>query len=301
MGINVLTRLREGAVPSVGDYGSPVRFGAEGHAMVRALLGQDSPAFITRLGASELRALTYAQRWRRLGMPYPRMVRREMRINAGFFPTTDAALDRFATEFGGALTEATLVGVWFNPNEHRIIRRYCPHAALVELGCLEPMRFAEPWSACFAGKTVLIVHPFAHSIERQYAKRRLLFADPEVLPDFELRTLPAVQSIAGNTGGYLSWFDALAAMQEQVAMIDFDVAVIGAGAYGLPLGAFVRGIGRTAIHLGAATQILFGIIGRRWETEYRDTLGHLINPHWVRPLPEEVPPHAELVEGGAYW
>lgn len=225
-----------------------------------------------------------------------------MRINAGFFPATDTQLDRFATVFLDAVRHTDVMAIWYNPNEHRIIERYCPEASLIELGCLEAMRFEEPWSEALAGRTVLVVHPFARSIAAQYRNnRRLLFANPLVLPDFELKTLRAVQTIAGNTDGFSDWFTALEHMKNRIAEEQFDVAIIGAGAYGLPLAAFVKSLGQQAIHMGGATQILFGVKGRRWETEYRESLGTLINKHWVRPLPEETPEHANLVEGGSYW
>jgi hypothetical protein len=164
------------------------------------------------------------------------------------------------------------------------------------------MRFQEPWSGALAGKVVLVIHPFARSIDSQYrVSRHRLFADPNVLPEFELKTIRAVQTIAGNTAGFASWFDALDHMRDQIANERFDVAIVGAGAYGLPLGAFVKSLGKQAIHLGGATQVLFGITGHRWETEYRTSIGAMINEHWVRPLPEETPESASTVENGCYW
>ena len=53
----------------------------------------------------------------------------------------------------------------------------------------------------------------------------------------------------------------------EISEIDFEIAIIGAGAYGLPLGAFIKKIGRQAIHLGGATQILFGVRRARWEVD----------------------------------
>ena len=50
--------------------------------------------------------------------------------------------------------------------------------------------------------------------------------------------------------------------------IDFDVAIIGCGAYGFPLAAKLKQAGKQAIHLAGATQLLFGIKGKRWE-EYQ--------------------------------
>ena len=77
------------------------------------------------------------------------------------------------------------------------------------------------------------------------------------------------------------------------------MAIIGAGAYGLPLAAHVKRLGKKAVHLGGATQILFGIRGKRWDE--MPFFQKLYNEHWVRPLPSEVPKDYQRVEGGCYW
>jgi len=143
------------------------------------------------------------------------------------------------------------------------------------------------------------VHPFEESIRRQYARNKDLFADPRMLPDFNLKTLKAVQSLGGNGSGFSSWFDALDFMCERIQRTDFDVALIAAGAYGLPLAAFVKRIGRKAVHLAGACQLFFGIKGRRWDD--RPFYRKLYNEHWTRPLEQETPAVYSSVEAGAYW
>jgi hypothetical protein len=144
-----------------------------------------------------------------------------------------------------------------------------------------------------------VVHPFEETIKKQYAKRQVLFKDPRILPNFELRTVKAVQSIAGNKPRFANWFDALESMCKKISDTDFDVAIIGAGAYGLPLASFVKSLGAKAVHLGGATQILFGIRGKRWDA--RPFFTSLYNENWVRPLPAEVPENFQVVESGCYW
>ena len=153
------------------------------------------------------------------------------------------------------------------------------------------------WTSALAGKRVLVVHPFAKSIERQYGENRArLFADPGLLPEFKsLCTVEAVQTIAGNTAGFNSWFDALEHMEAEIAAKDFDVALIGCGAYGFPLAAFVKGLGRQAVHLGGVLQIYFGIKGKRWDGS------GLYNEHWISPSSEERPRGLGKVEEGCYW
>jgi hypothetical protein len=166
---------------------------------------------------------------------------------------------------------------------------------------LEPYFHREPWSEALRGLRVLVIHPFEKSIRSQYEKRKQLFKDPRVLPDFELHTFPSVQSIGGECSRFADWFQALEWMEQQIAAIEFDVALIGAGAYGMPLAAFIkRDLGRKAVHLGGATQILFGIKGRRWDDRPAYSQG-LYNQDWTRPMEEETPAKAGNIEGGCYW
>ena len=225
-----------------------------------------------------------------------------MSNNAGFFPTDDDSLDAFSKLFLSHLKMVDVMAVWFNQYEDVICNTYCQDAELIDLTCLEPFHFATPWSSKLAGKKVLVVHPFADSIRKQYEeKRRLLFASPDVLPEFELKTLKAVQSIAGTRVDFATWFDAYQYMCDEIAKVDFDICLIGAGAYGLPLAAFAKSLGKKAIHLGGVTQILFGIKGKRWEQLYADTTAQLFNEHWVRPMVSETPESKDMVEKGCYW
>jgi hypothetical protein len=84
-----------------------------------------------------------------------------------------------------------------------------------------------------------------------------------------------------------------------LGVMEFDVAIIGCGAYGFPLAAHVKHLGKKAVHLGGATQVLFGIKGKRWLE--RDAVSQLINEHWVFPSEDETPAQFKNVEGGCYW
>jgi hypothetical protein len=51
--------------------------------------------------------------------------------------------------------------------------------------------------------------------------------------------------------------------------------------------------------LGGATQVLFGIKGKRWETH--DVISKFWTDAWVWPSLEETPGGAGDIEGGCYW
>jgi hypothetical protein len=253
-----------------------------------------------RFGSVELESLERHLRAENGHGYYSDKLKTDMSNNAGFFPTDDGSLDAFGEEYGRATAALDFLGLWFNPHEDLAVRKLCPEATLIPLRALEPYYFVSPWSAALEGKRVLVVHPFADSIQRRYQEARTdLFRNPHVLPSFHLMTLKAVQSHAGAVSGFASWFEALDDMKCQMAALNFDVCIVGAGAYGLPLACYAKSQGKQAIHMGGATQVLFGIIGRRWEQH--PVIRTFINSAWKRPTEEETPPDARSVENGCYW
>jgi hypothetical protein len=288
---------------SLQKYKQRILFEQEGNEHIGYLISQNKPSMVSRLGLVEMWCLlVYLERMGGKKKRYSDKIRNSMTNNAGFFPVDDKSIDDFAEMYLDSLKQADVMGVWFYKFEDFFCNVFCRNAELVENGCLEPFRFTNPWSGRLAGKKVLVIHPFAESIQRQYAnKRQLLFADPDVLPEFELKTVKAVQSIAGSKVHFATWFDAYRHMCDEMARVDFDICLIGAGAYGLPLASFAKNLGKQAIHMGGVTQILFGIKGRRWELEHADTTAKLFNEHWTRPLASETPGNKNKVEKGCYW
>lgn len=95
-------------------------------------------------------------------------------------------------------------------------------------------------------------------------------------------------------------------MEDELSKRDFDVCILGCGAYGFPLAAHVKRMGKQAMHTGGITQVLFGITGNRWETEekYLKVFPYIPtykNEYWVRPSSADTPPNAVGIEGACYW
>ena len=195
--------------------------------------------------------------------------------------------------------------------EERYVEGYVRQAIKVQLRLLETFWVSHPWTKALEGRKVLVIHPFAELIEQQYnEKREKLFSNPEVLPIFSLQTLKAVQSIGGESNGFFDWFEALQYMQDEIDKREYDIALIGCGAYGFPLAAHIKRTGKKAVHLGGVLQLLFGIRGGRWDNPnlYVKSLGvpygsytNLVNEFWVRPRQEDKPENANKVEHGCYW
>lgn len=219
---------------------------------------------------------------------------------AGVYPPEPAVFSRFCRIYVEALTHLDVLAVWFNFGENRARKRFAPKATLTELRALEPYYHDRPWSRHLAGKRVLVVSPFTDTILSQFRRRQEVWRKkPDALPDFELLTLRSPLSAFLTPPGYPDWFAALDAMREQMASISFDVAIVGSGAWSIPLVAHAKSLGSWAIHLGGGTQLLFGIKGRRWEKN--PWIATLCNESWTRPSSSETPVNSQQIEGGCYW
>lgn len=282
-------------------YGKHILGKADGNNLVSGLIAGGSPFMATRFGSVELACvINHIDNMFHGSSVFKDKTRRSMANNAGFFPTDDRMLERFSRMMLEDMREIDVLGTWNNNLEDYVVKRYCSDATrLTTLAAIEPFFCDAPWSSRLAGKKVLVVHPYKETIVKQYAKRALLFPGTAILPEFELKAIRSVQSIAGAPTGFADWFEALDAMRNEMAHTDFDIALIGAGAYGFPLAAFAKRLGKQVVHMGGSLQLLFGIMGKRWDD--REHSAAYYNEHWVRPDSSETPKHAEKVEGGCYW
>lgn len=272
-----------------------IYLGIDGTDVIYNELCKDKPSLICRFGTTELGILTQFVRnkERKINFENPEHIS----ILSGFFPNDTYHLSRFSSEMLEILPDIDVLGVLQYDDEYELVQKYSRDIKLVELDSINNLTRENPWSRYLKGKKVLVVHPFENSIRSQYQKRALLFKNQDILPEFELRTIKAVQGLADAKEDlpFKTWFEALEFMKEQIRNTDFDVAIVGAGAYGIFLAHYCKQLGKKAIHMGGATQALFGIKSVRW-----DETG-VYNEHWVRPSAQEKPKGAEKVEGGCYW
>lgn len=285
---------------------------AEVNKLISGAILSETPFFAGRYGGSEMTMLeSYIHhRW---NIRNRRVMTNKLCELSGFFPDNLFLQKRFRDVMVEATIAVDLQAVWNWKIEEELLKEYGSSYKTTELKNIEPYisvlegnEESAPWTASLKGKKVLVIHPFDKSIRYQYENNRQnIFSrlgDADLfLPEFELITLKAVQTIAKTKDKrFKTWFDALSWMEKQIDNIDFDVAIIGCGAYGYPLGAYIKNKGKVAIHIGGALQLLFGITGNRWMEE-GSFVNKMANEFWKLPFEEEKPGRAEVVEGSCYW
>lgn len=291
MSNNCLTRT----LFHLGEHLIPKRNHAAAFSELYNRLKNTEPFALARFGAVEIKAVIYGL------LPWPLClllqpyVFKHIGNNAGFFPVERKSLQRFARLMVDAMNDVDILVSW-RPEEF-FFRKHLAHCVFIKRSTMGFVGSRYIWSGLLEGKRVLVVHPFAETIKRQYKENReKIWPKRTVLPKFkELIVINAVQSIADNKTEFKTWFEALDHMKHQIDKHEFDVALISCGAYGFPLAAHVCHTGRKAIHIGGSLQLLFGIKGKRWDHK------GFYNEFWVSPSTAERPKGFEKVEGGCYW
>ncbi|ALH22924.1 hypothetical protein ceV_018 [Chrysochromulina ericina virus CeV-01B] len=168
--------------------------------------------------------------------------------------------------------------------------------------CLENEK---PWSHYLIGKKVLIINPFVDSFKKQLQNNFQIFKDPNkkiFLDGQEFVFYKTYQTSAGNHI-HKNWLETCKLMTNDISKLDFDIALLGCGGYGLPLCEFIKSkMNKSAIYIGGGLQLLFGVMGKRWES---NPLWHKIirenNSKFIRPSNNEILKKNHLVEEGCYW
>lgn len=225
----------------------------EGNEYLKKAIHNGVPFMAARYGSTEMQLVNrYLLKCSKIVKEYKETNRSAICVNSGFFPErNDLLLDRFAEEMLAASKEVDVLGLLNSFDEGWVIKKYIPEfSQITYLRGLEPYYHEMPWSFELKGKRIVIVHPFKETILSQYRKRELLFKDKDILPEFDLSVVKAVQSIAGEKTKFETWFDALDYMAEEVLTQEFDIALLGCGAYGFPLAARIKKAGKIAIHMG---------------------------------------------------
>lgn len=266
------------------------------------ILSRPGGCLVGKIGTTELLALEFADRWVRPSLPenftWKRPARR-LFTTAGVFPISFQEFWKFLGAYHDAVRK--LDGVFLWQKEPFLA---CYEAAVVE-GELSQARVLNglTLSPCLVPHLShlrwLVVSPFVQTMKSQLAKLGKLH--PTGRGDWRdtarrCRFVACPQLASVTKSPYQSWSAGLADLRKQIAKAeDFDVLIVGAGAWSLPLLLAAKERGKIGIHMGGPTQSIFGIKGGRWDHQ------GIYTRDWARPLPVEMPAQRFRMEQGAYW
>ena len=201
----------------------------------------------------------------------------------------------------------TCPGVFFERN-NIAERLYYPRTAyILRVRYLLPHLLLPLFENC----TVLVICPFSRTIQDQWRNVRAgrVFGPNVHIPSsMQLKTVSTFYTTSGNTPPHSGWTETLHVLEQRIHDVGhFDVALIGAGGYGMPLGYYIKTqLKRVAICTGGFTEAYFGIKYKRLVDQHAKLGLHSFldnDTYWVYPRDEERPKNmsAFLYANDVYW
>lgn len=263
---------------------------------------------LARLGATEGNvAGQYCEKKLKIRKRYEKNTIDWFYSTSGFFAddfdNKEKAMDLYAEFTVDGIKDCDYLSAMFPPKIYMpyFFKYYAKNAipTFSDFGPYFDIPTEKTWVGALKGKKVLVINSFTDSIEYQYKRKDKLVKDKAFeLPDFELITYKTyVTQVGERPGGFKNSFQVLEKMISDIKKIDFDVALIGAGAYGFPIAVEIKRMGRIAIETCGKTPTFFGVYGER---DLKDGVGDFMTDAWIRPM-EEPPKKFKEIENGCYW
>ena len=279
---------------------------------IKKLLDSNKAFIISRLGIGQETVTTYNV------MACGRYSEGNARIistHNGIYCNNNEDLITYCKFYDKAIGNSDGLALWEPPLVNDIIipqNYFCnkyKHLSHININILEPYRLIdnniEPWTYNLLGKKVLIISPFIESFKKQIdngfelynVSKKKLFLSNQVFKFYK-----SYNSLAGNRP-HNNWLETYITMCKEINKIDFDIALLGCGGYGLPLCNYIKSkLDRSAIYIGGSLQLLFGVIGSRWlEEEYWKNKIKEEDIKFIKPLDREKIKNYDKIEGGCYW
>ena len=253
------------------------------------------PISIGKLGGIEA---AHCAEYLKSGIP-KRMVEERLYINAGIYCKNEQSLISWLDNYLLAVKDLDYVLPWCKDDgDSYVIDSVGTGKLLHSFSQIEPFDHGEDgWHYRLGDKRVLCVSQLKDTIGQQVNRYS------EIWPGAKIGSCVVIgagysEALTGLPP--IDWQTKIDILKEEILKTEFDCAVVGAGGYSLEVCRFIKAMGKSCIHIGGGTQLLFGIRGKRWDRVFHDKDWYGAQA-WVRPMFHEIPEKQELVEGGCYW
>ena len=269
---------------------------------------KNNSMLVIRFGLYEyLLCYQYLEKCVGIRSKYSEYVKFHIKNDAGIVWKSEEDIDSYAKNIIDNLRYVDVIAYWRNyPSKFIFAKYFNKDVKHINVEDLYPFPFWHKesfpnWHHMLEGKKVLVVTSFEETVTKQYRKRKMIWDNcDEILPPFQLITYQAVCTNGGNNDErFLTWEDAVSFMVKEILNLEFDIALVSCGGYGMPLAMELKKRDKLVIQWGGCYQLWFGIMGTRWEHDGEVT--RYLNDYWVYPSEKETPPLAESVNSSCYW
>ena len=264
----------------------------------------NKPFMITRVGIG---AETLSTCYWKLKRHIPNNIMHSLENNNGIY-LAKKNVELFCHMYSLAIANSDALAVWKNSmieeqkilmKDHKLVSIYS--RVLEPFYCI--LENIKPWSHYLLGKKVLIVNPFVESFQKQLRDGFRMFKDKDIF--LEGQEFVFYRPFVTTAGNHLhrNWLETYKIMRDDISKLDFDIALLGCGGYGLPLCNHIRTkMGKSVIYIGGGLQLLFGVMGKRWENiPLHKKIIKENNTKYVRPSGDEILLNKDRVENGCFW
>ena len=267
------------------------------------LIKSNKPFFISRVGiGSETYSTYHYETTGTIGR------HETLDNNAGIYYRNEADIKRYNVYYSNALKNSDGLATW---NDNVLVEQkyFIEKFKLPKLNyqVIEPFYQIEkniiPWTHYLNDKKILIISPFIDSFIEQMDKQFKLFKRTNIfLPNQKFVYYKSLNTSAGNRiEGHSNWMNTYLQMIKEIKELDFDVALVSCGGYGLPICNYIKEhMKKSSIYVGGGLQLFFGVIGNRW----------LSDPNWQQRIfespsefirPKEIQKDSNKVENSCYY
>jgi nucleoid DNA-binding protein len=278
---------------------------------IESCLQGEKGCTIGRFGSTE-----FANIWTyEMNRQIPENQRLHLEYISGIFPPYASSVEKWVLDYKTAFQDADVLALgWYPPTvaqELELMKRWKWSGDKVLLRSLEPY-YVNPalrYTNLFKGQSVCVVNSFTETMKGQVLKGESVIwpgANTSMWPPgitwhFVQTGYPPVLALgqAGWECAAESWEEAVEWSVGETLKTGARIVILGCGGLAMCMARRLKAAGKICIVLGGATQVLFGVKGKRWENH--GVISKFWNDEWVWPSEEETPGAADLVEGGCYW
>lgn len=217
--------------------------------------------------------------------------------------------EKYFKELNDSIKNFDILACFNNSNIEFIQNEYSKIYKLKQIHSrsLEPFYVVQdneiPWTHSLFGKKVLIINPFTDSMQKQLNNNFEIFKNKKIFLDGQEFIFYKTFQTHGNHYIHNDWLETYNIMCADIEKLDFDIALLGCGGYGLLLCNFIKNkIKKSAIYIGGGLQLLFGVMGNRWIN--REDWKKIIkdnNTNFIYPSNDELLDNKNTIENSAYW